>query len=175
MRHREILWLLGVLAVLGLGGYFFSTPHSDGPLRLELVLAADPELQHSFTLTLESNQHGAGYDTLIRACGTQPPFDSHGGINVERFQQLRNTLESKGLMGIPDGDSQEPEAQVLYTRLTVSENGSKRVSQWRGLPTASHRELAGAFLADPTLGPSIGKGLAAVQRFKAGVRVDLPR
>jgi hypothetical protein len=168
MLGRDFKWMVGLILVVASASLFRPSPPSLGPhqpLQVKLQLGADAQFTQKFELTLNSNESGAGFDTLLTVSGFPPPFDHHGAMDRPTFEKLEQSMVASGLWTISSADESGPEETMLYTWLTARQGGREHSSRWRGLPTPQHRELANCFMQSPA-GDSLREALEALLAAK---------
>ncbi len=131
--------------------------------HVRLDLSPTPDLRESFRLELWPDPPGALCEGKI-ALGPEV-VRLHQRLTQEELAWLVRALDREGVAALQDGDSGQPESQVLYTRLEVDFQGRTRVSRWRGLPPPQAR--VAEVLLSSALGPTLRQGLEAVQERKA--------
>ena len=165
---KDLKWMLVLILAIASGAYWFQSrplPPTGQPLHLQLMLGTDPQFTQKFVLTLERNRSGAGFDTMLSLPGAKPPFDHHGAMDGPTFEKLQLNLAANGLWTLPSGQEAAPEDTVLYTRLSARQGAREHTSQWRGLPTQQHRDLANCLMQSP-MGNSINQALQALSAAK---------
>lgn len=135
------------------------------PTTVRLELSPTAEFDERFELRLVPNEDGATCwarwdlkDESRQACQV---------LSRQELGAVVEALDAAGTWQLTDGDTGDPEASVLYTRLLVESGTLRRATVWRGL-SPSQGQVATALLSSP-LGPLLGEGLSSVQRRKAEV------
>ncbi len=144
MKRDLLAALVGVAAVA-----CWASPGQPGAVagfdQLQLTLsrhAPDPMWQSGDFLTLVIQGNGQG-----EACCHQEGVVRASPIHLtpEQMTHLAERLEQAGAWQLENGDSQQPEERVYYTRLLLRRGERKHLSLWRGLPE-THRACANCLL-----------------------------
>ena len=161
MGGRDFKWVVGLLLLVATAAYWQQsrpTPTEVQPLRIELTLSPNADFRPQFQLSVIGKDPGAQWSATGK--------DTHSGLlSRAEFQKFEQDLVAKGLWTLDSAKESAPEESVLYTRLVVSQGGQSHRTQWRGLPTPAHRDLALVFLRGP-VGKEVDQGLQAMLALK---------
>jgi len=164
----QFLLLLGCVALLA--RYAGRTPSPQRLERLFLVVSCQPPSASEGgppkpkgdSMSLEVTQKGFYF--IRTSQGEQGP-GFRGYWTPAHFESLGKLLDQAGVWQLRDGDGGEPEGQVLYTYLEVSDGQRTSRTFWRGLPKA-HRRVAEVLLSCPEMTPYLGLEIDRLARGK---------
>jgi hypothetical protein len=186
-RHRDLVWLGALVVVIALFAYGVhsrrqptllntaTTPstsdfrEADVPAEwanhvrpghhflLTLYMSPRPDFKSAYGLYLTTNELGGEDDAV-----TDWEVNSRSApLSRESADELVHDMAAAGMWNLKDGDTNEPEGKVLYTRLDVQYEGRSSSTRWRGFPPSHKRVLSvlRGYIAD--------EDMAAVKQLKA--------
>lgn len=175
MRSGLFQFLLLLACVAVMARYAGRGPSPQRLERFLLVVSRDPlsasegkpPKLRGDSLSLEVTERGWYF---VRVSQGEVGSGFRGYWTPAHFESLGKLLEQAGVWQLRDGDGGEPEGQVLYTYLEVSDGQRTSRTFWRGLPRA-HRRVAEVLLTRPEMGPYLG---LEIDRLARGKRVSPP-
>lgn len=180
--RANLIWLVVLLAVVGVAGFYRSrpqsAPQSQHLLSLRLLLCNRPiQMANGQPLFVEGDHFRMALFRQANGTGQMSTSRSSNGTGYPGLLTTISAAEwaefEKGLLALPgwrekECDGGEPEGQVLYTLLQIKTDQGEFVSSWRGLPKPQ-AEVAN-FLLSSRVGGPLGQGLAGLKPLQQGAQ-----